>query len=305
MGRVPMARQRAGIRLGRLRDGAYSFGKLSKAGATVGVEAPGAASLPDPVPMAEPPGRAVGVPDHAALNPQTAPAGKQTAAVRGSTVGSYDHLVPALIPGYASLARLAVALLAESPLASAQGAAVLVAGCGTGAELLEAHAQRPDWRLTGLDPSEAMLTLARERLGPDVAIDWCCQKVEEVAADQRCFEGALAVLVLQSLPDDGAKLGFLVALARLLRPGGQLVLVDLMQAERSPLQDQVGRAWQGFQRASGLEEISGAAGAALGDAWHPIGTTRLTSLLNAAGFGDPALIFQALNFAGYLSQRRS
>lgn len=219
-------------------------------------------------------------------------------------VAAYDHLVPALIPGYASLARLAVALLAESPLAAAKGASVLVAGCGTGAELQEAHAQRPDWRLTGLDPSEAMLSLARERLGPGIAIDWCCCRVEEVAATQRSFDGALAVLVLQSLPDDGAKLGFLAALAQLLRPGGQLVLVDLMQPERSPLQEQVARAWQGFQRASGLTDVSGAAGAALGDAWHPIGTTRLTSLLDAAGFSDPALIFQALNFAGYLTQRR-
>lgn len=276
-----------------------------EAGVGADVEAPGAGPRPDPVAMAVPRADAVGVPNGAASNPQTPPTHEPTAPVRGASVGAYDHLVPAMIPGYASLARLAVALLAESPLAAAQGASVLVAGCGTGAELLEAHAQRPDWLLTGLDPSEAMLTLARERLGPDVAIDWCCRKVEEVAADQPCFDGALAVLVLQSLPDDGAKLGFLAALAGLLRPGGQLVLVDLMQAERSPLQEQVSRAWHGFQRASGLEDVSGAAGAALGDAWHPIGTTRLTSLLNAAGFGDPALIFQALNFAGYLSQRRS
>ncbi|MFO0015608.1 MAG: class I SAM-dependent methyltransferase [Synechococcaceae cyanobacterium] len=226
---------------------------------------------------------------------------------RSASMAAYDRLVPALIPGYASLARLAVALLAESPLAAAQGASILVAGCGTGAELQEAHAQRPDWRLTGLDPSEAMLTLARERLGPAVSIDWCCCRVEEVPESLGRFDGALAVLVLQSLPDNGAKLAFLAALARLLRPGGQLVLVDLMQAERSPLRDQVDRAWQGFQRASGLAGVSaaGAAGAALGDAWHPIGTPRLSSLLNAAGFGDPALIFQALNFAGYLTQRRA
>ncbi|MFM9102491.1 MAG: hypothetical protein ACKOPS_14655, partial [Cyanobium sp.] len=59
----------------------------------------------------------------------------------------YDRIVPCLIPGYASLARLAVALLAASPLAGADGAEVLVAGCGTGAELVEARAQRPDWRL--------------------------------------------------------------------------------------------------------------------------------------------------------------
>ena len=64
----------------------------------------------------------------------------------------YDRVVARLIPGYASLARLGVALLATSPQASVPGASVLVVGCGTGAELLEARRQRPDWRLTGLDP---------------------------------------------------------------------------------------------------------------------------------------------------------
>ena len=55
----------------------------------------------------------------------------------------YDRIQSQVIPGYGSLARLAVALLAASPLAAAEGAEVLVAGCGTGSELLEAVAQRP------------------------------------------------------------------------------------------------------------------------------------------------------------------
>jgi tRNA (cmo5U34)-methyltransferase len=40
----------------------------------------------------------------------------------------YDLVVQRLIPGYASLARLAVALLAASPLAGLAGSEVLVAG---------------------------------------------------------------------------------------------------------------------------------------------------------------------------------
>ncbi|MEB3201110.1 MAG: class I SAM-dependent methyltransferase [Synechococcaceae cyanobacterium] len=224
--------------------------------------------------------------------------GTAEAADRG-----YDTLIPRLIPGYASLARLAVALLAASPLASTPGSAVLVAGCGTGAELLEARRQRPDWLLTGLDPSAAMLAIARQRLGEDGSIRWQGCRVEQLAGEAQ-FDGALAVLVLHSLPDDGSKLGFLSALARQLRPGAQLLLVDLMQPERSPLQEQVARAWAGFQQASGLSPGSVEALQALGRETHPIGTARLTALLDAAGFGDPALIFQALDFAGHLVQRR-
>jgi len=199
-----------------------------------------------------------------------------------------------------------VALLAASPLASGPAASVLVAGCGSGAELLEARAQRPDWRLTGLDPSASMLDRARRRLGEQPSIRWCQGTVESLV-EEECFDGALAVLVLQSLPDDGSKLAFLVALARSLRPGGQVVLVDLMRPERSPLQEQLLEARLGFQRASGLESGSTAPRslAAPAAALHPIGLSRLTALVAAAGFGDPAPVFQALDVEGFLLQRRN
>jgi len=212
----------------------------------------------------------------------------------------YDLIVQQLIPGYASLARLAVALLAASPIAGREGAAVLVAGCGTGAELVEARAQRPDWRLTAIDPSAEMLAAARSRLGAE-GISWRQSSVEDLQADSG-FAGALSVLVLQSLPDDGAKLAFLAALARSLEPGGQLVLVDLMAPERSALQSQVAEAWLGFQRASGLQ-ADPAVLEPLTKGLHPIGEARLNALVNAAGFSDPAKIFQALGYEGFLLQR--
>jgi len=250
----------------------------------------------------------------------------RTLAQMEATVGSSgeatdEQIVTRLIPGYASLARLGVALLAASPLASAEGASVLVAGCGSGAELLEARAQRPDWHLTGLDPSAAMLDVARGRLAGQAGIDWQQTSVESLEARAQ-FDGALAVLVLQSLPDDGSKLAFLTALARSLRPGGQVVLVDLMQPERSPIQQQLREARLGFQKASGFDTASAAADqgipqtattdragndALMGDlstGLHPIGLSRLTALVEAAGFGDPAPVYQALDVEGFLLQRR-
>ena len=213
----------------------------------------------------------------------------------------YERLQSQVIPGYGSLARLSVALLAASPVAGAPGANVLVAGCGTGAELLEAVAQRPDWHLTALDPSAEMLEEARQRVDHQVPIQWQQSTVEALVDAPGMagrFGGALSVLVLQSLPDDGSKLAFLTALARCLQPGAQLVLVDLMQTSLPSLETQLDQAWQGFQRASGLDVCNQ-------EGLHPIGLARLTSLVNAAGFGDPARIFQALGFEGFLLQRLS
>ncbi|MEB3262326.1 MAG: class I SAM-dependent methyltransferase, partial [Cyanobacteriota bacterium] len=90
----------------------------------------------------------------------------------------YDLVIQQLIPGYGSLARLAVALLATSPLASETGSAVLVAGCGTGAELVEARAQRPDWKLTAIDPSQEMLQAAKARVGAE-GIEWIQTSAEQ------------------------------------------------------------------------------------------------------------------------------
>lgn len=216
----------------------------------------------------------------------------------------FDLVVQQLIPGYASLARLSVALLAASPLAARPAAAVLVAGCGTGAELLEAAAQRSDWQVTAIDPSAAMLAVARQRLealASPLQVQWQQTTVEALAAEAR-FDGALSVLVLQSLPDDGTKLAFLTSLARSLRPGGQLVLVDLMRPSHSPLQGQIDAAWLGFQRASGLEAPAQELDA-MTRALHPIGDARLTALVNAAGFLDPAPVFRALDVQGFLLQR--
>jgi tRNA (cmo5U34)-methyltransferase len=213
----------------------------------------------------------------------------------------YERLQSQVIPGYGSLARLSVALLAASPVAAELGADVLVAGCGTGSELLEAVAQRPDWSLTALDPSADMLEEARQRFGDQPGLQWQQSTVEALVDTPGMagrFAGALSVLVLQSLPDDGSKLAFLTALARCLKPGAQLVLVDLMQTSLPSLEGQLDQAWRGFQRASGLED-------ALQEGLHPIGLARLTSLVNAAGFGDPARIFQALGFEGFLLQRLS
>ena len=229
---------------------------------------------------------------------------------------AYDRLLEPWIPGYTSLARLSVSLLAASPLARAPGAEVLVAGCGSGAELLEARQLRPDWCLTAVDPSAEMLTLARDKLARAATeadtgvvkppIQWMEGTVEELAMES-CFDGALAVLVLQGLPDDGGKLRFLSSLARWLRPGAQVVLVDQMLPERTGMEQQlVGarRLFQGRSVASQDAVASQDDGEAqpLGPG-HPISLPRLAGLLEATGFSDPVPVFRALDYEGFVLKR--
>ncbi|TGG79459.1 MAG: class I SAM-dependent methyltransferase [Aphanocapsa feldmannii 288cV] len=216
----------------------------------------------------------------------------------------YDRIVQQLTPGYASLARLSVSLIAASSAASARGAAVLVVGCGTGAELDVARASRPDWALTAVDPDPTMLAAARQRIGAD-SVRWVEGKLGALARDDR-FDGALAVLVMQGLPDDGAKLRFLSEIARHLKPSGQLVLVDLMAPLHPSLQRQIDAAWGEYQRSAGLQaEADPTLLRSLTADMHRISPARLAGLANAAGFSDPARIFNALDYEGYLLQKRS
>ena len=92
-----------------------------------------------------------------------------------------------------------------------------------------------------------------------------------------------------------------------------------MQPERSPLQQQLRQARLGFQRASGLAAAATTAAeltpvpqtvtdqtvTALTTGLYPIGLSRLAALVAAAGFGDPAPVFQALDVEGFLLQRRA
>jgi tRNA (cmo5U34)-methyltransferase len=225
------------------------------------------------------------------------------------SLSGYDSLIASLIPGYTSLARLSVSLIAASPLAQARGSSVLVAGCGSGAELLAARQLRPDWHLTALDPSQDMLAMARDKLqappgdqqamGP---IQWVQGTVEDLTGEP-AFDGAMAVLVMQGLPDDGSKRRFLSSLCQSLRPGAQVVLVDQMLPERSSIEQQLITARQVFQRSEREGTLSDAS-KILGEV-HPLSLSRLAGLLEVTGFSDPFPVFRALDYEGFLVQRLS
>jgi|tagenome__1003787_1003787.scaffolds.fasta_scaffold20585034_2 SAM-dependent methyltransferase len=136
----------------------------------------------------------------------------------------YDRLAPAydiLTAGYDHDRWLSalIALLWESGL---RGRAVLDVGCGTGSSALPLL--REGFRVTGVDRSEGMLAIARERLGEDV---------ELVRADMRALPWLGAFDVVACL-DDGLNhllsaddlQAALRSMARNLAPGG-LVLFDL------------------------------------------------------------------------------
>ena len=97
---------------------------------------------------------------------------------------------------------------------------VVDVGCGTGT-LLEAVARTwPDARLTGVDPAEAMVAIARDRLP---CADLRVARAEHLPVPDRCADLVVSTTSFNHWSDHRRALR---EVARVLEPGGLLVVVE-------------------------------------------------------------------------------
>jgi ubiquinone/menaquinone biosynthesis C-methylase UbiE/DNA-binding transcriptional ArsR family regulator len=114
-------------------------------------------------------------------------------------------------------------------------------GCGTGqlAETIAPHVRR----VVAVDGSADMLDAARTRLHGLSNVDIRQGDLEALPLDAEALDAAVLSLVLHYSPDPARAL---VEVARVLRPGGRLLIVDMLPHERQEYQQQMGHVWLGF-----------------------------------------------------------
>ncbi len=125
-----------------------------------------------------------------------------------------------------------------------RGCNVLDAGCGDGTYAIEAA--RRGAIVTGLDCSLPMLVAARQReqqSSSNAGIPWCQGQVEALPFQDASFDLILAITVLCLGPSPNRVIG---ELARVLRPGGMLLLGELGRCSIWALVRRV-RAWLGSE----------------------------------------------------------
>jgi tRNA (cmo5U34)-methyltransferase len=215
----------------------------------------------------------------------------------------YDLDADIAIPGYRTLHDLVAALLSTRLAAEAR---VLVVGAGTGMELATLGAAVPGWRLTGVDPSAAMLDRARRRIrdaGLAPRVDLHHGTIDHLPAAV-AFDAATLLLVLHFMHDDGAKLALLRSVAERLVPGAPLLLADLHGEPGTPGFEALFRAWGGSMRATGApdDEIAGGLQAARESVVF-VSEARLAELSMEAGFGPPVRFWGALLYGGWICER--
>jgi ubiquinone/menaquinone biosynthesis C-methylase UbiE/DNA-binding transcriptional ArsR family regulator len=114
-------------------------------------------------------------------------------------------------------------------------------GCGTG-ELSAAVAPFVS-RIVAIDGSTAMLNAAKKRLHGVDNVDLRRGDLEALPMGNAIVDAATVMLVLHHVAEPSKALS---EAARVLKPGGRIVIVDMLPHDREAYRQQMGHVWLGF-----------------------------------------------------------
>jgi len=108
------------------------------------------------------------------------------------------------------------------------GEIVLDVGCGTGTLAMVARQRVGEiGRVAGIDPSPQMIARAsRKAVRRGLAIDFQVGVIEHLSFPDQSFDVVLSTFMMHHLPDDLKRRG-LAEIARVLKPGGRLLVLDM------------------------------------------------------------------------------
>ena len=132
------------------------------------------------------------------------------------------------------------------------GDAVLDVGCGTGTLAMEvARRVGTTGRVAGVDPGTQQIARARAKAARcDVPIEFQIGLIEQLPFPDQTFDVVLSTLMMHHLPNT-LKCQGLAEIARVLKPGGRLVIADFKRK-----QERAGQATRFHAGGSGLQDLA-------------------------------------------------
>jgi ubiquinone/menaquinone biosynthesis C-methylase UbiE len=114
-------------------------------------------------------------------------------------------------------------------------------GCGTG-QVIAALMPCVE-KVIGVDASRGMLSAARRRLNGAENVELRLGELESLPIEDGELDAAVLFLVLHYVVEPAKALS---EAARALKPGGRLLIVDMMLHTREEYRERMGHIWQGF-----------------------------------------------------------
>ena len=233
---------------------------------------------------------------------------KRTVAEIGSYFNGEVERFSALEKGQASIkdARLMMDMLAETASALVpETHDILDIGCGAGNQTLNLLRVFPDADCTLLDISPAMLERARERVGSAASgkVAWVEGDIRTAELPKAKFDLAVAAAVLHHLRDESDWKRTFAKIHSLLKPGGVLLVSDLICHDNPKIE-----ALFKIRQEAFLREALGDAEAerimqSIAESDTPSALEFQFDCLRKAGFREVALLHKNLVFAAYYAMK--
>ncbi len=214
-------------------------------------------------------------------------------------VSTYAGNAARQVPGYHHLQTMAGLLLAERAPADGR---ILVLGAGGGMELDVFARMQPDWRFVGVDPSAAMLDLARTQLGTRAKqVTFHQGYIDD--APEGPFDGAACLLTLHFLPE-AERRKTVADVYRRLRPGAPFVVAHHSFRRDGAETEKWLKRFAAFAIASGVPQAqANGAISAMAEKLPALSPELDEAILREAGFSDVELFYAAFSFRGWVGYR--
>jgi tRNA (cmo5U34)-methyltransferase len=220
-------------------------------------------------------------------------------------IQEYDAAIRSFCGAYEEIFKLSHCCLRET---LPQRAKVLVVGAGTGMEIIEFAPLNPDWSFHGIDPSEKMLSLAREKISEKNIRNKISliQGYVDDLSDNESFDAATCILVMHFQKDDGAKLDLLKSISRYLKPGAPFILVDGCGKPDSRVFKKNLNAWKQYPVMHGLKPdyVEKAFNKTILKMVRFVPESRILELLREAGFTKVFKFYSGFLYGGWTAYKK-